>query len=335
MILGIDIGGKHVRGVFLLNDQVVGHTVVVAPACFGERELVYIPALEQIRDALGIALVDHLLVLSTATLSSGFTKGLTLICEAVENIFGNPCLHFLGNDGKFYNKTDALKNPEKVCCTEYWGTITFCSRLTQEKKYVLVDMGTQSTTILPVINGSIPTSIECTPHAAFRDGLLIMMGMIGTHVYSVVSSVQWNGYHMPINDYTPLLMCDLYFYEGILKSEEYILYRELSMDQIHHFLCNLVLVDFLTVDKAKTHELAKQIIEKQEGIISQHVENVCSGFSLDTVIVTGRGEGVVHGALKGWNKKVIYIGDLRPDVANNVPLIGAVYSLHDHLNELR
>jgi (4-(4-[2-(gamma-L-glutamylamino)ethyl]phenoxymethyl)furan-2-yl)methanamine synthase len=188
-VLGFDIGGANTKAVYLheKNGKV---TVKVASQYFpfwkGSEKLSKI--LNDLTVKLGLAKFDALAVTMTAELSDAYQtkrEGVLDILSQVEDSFKEP-LYVLNSDAQLISSREAKERPLMVASANWAATGWLISQ--QLKNAVIVDVGSTSTSIIPIINGKVAAQGK-TDLEKLICGELVYTGSLRTNLTSIVHSV--------------------------------------------------------------------------------------------------------------------------------------------------
>jgi probable H4MPT-linked C1 transfer pathway protein len=179
-ILGLDIGGANLK------------------AATPDRRAVSVPfALwkhpEQLPAALA-ALVAHfpdateLAVTMTGELCDCFEtkrEGVSAIIKAVRFASAARPIHVWSTDGVFLNSEEAKANHMKVAAANWHALATFAGRFVPHGRAILVDVGSTTTDIIPILDG-IPVPEGCTDYDRLFSRELVYTGVRRTPVCALV-----------------------------------------------------------------------------------------------------------------------------------------------------
>jgi (4-(4-[2-(gamma-L-glutamylamino)ethyl]phenoxymethyl)furan-2-yl)methanamine synthase len=191
-ILGLDIGGANLKAAAVKwGEPPTGSPLVPLTA---DKRAVSVPfALWKQPDRLPGALAElvakfpdaeELAVTMTGELCDCFeTKrdGVAAIIKAVRFASAARPIHVWSTDGAFLNSEEAKQNHMKVASANWHALATFAGQYVPEGRAILVDVGSTTTDIIPILDG-IPVPEGKTDYDRLFSGELIYMGVRRTPV---------------------------------------------------------------------------------------------------------------------------------------------------------
>ncbi|AMV29045.1 Hydantoinase/oxoprolinase [Gemmata sp. SH-PL17] len=179
-ILGLDIGGANLK----------------AATADGRAASVPFPLWKQ-PDRLPTALVelvsqfpgtDELAVTMTGELCDCFEAkrdGVHAIIAAVRRASGGHPVRVWSTDGAFLNSEEAKQNHMKVAAANWHALATFAGQYVPEGRAILVDVGTTTTDIIPILDGK-PVPVGKTDYDRLFSGELVYTGVRRTPVCAIL-----------------------------------------------------------------------------------------------------------------------------------------------------
>jgi probable H4MPT-linked C1 transfer pathway protein len=180
-VLGLDIGGANLK------------------AATADRRAVSVPfALWKQPDKLPAALAelvgrfpdaDELAVTMTGELCDCFEtkrQGVDAILRAVANVSRSRPVRVWSTDGVFLATTEARANHLKVAAANWHALATYAGRFAPTGGGMLVDIGSTTTDLIPLRDGS-PAAVGTTDYYRLRWGELVYAGVRRTPVCAIVN----------------------------------------------------------------------------------------------------------------------------------------------------
>ncbi|HEV3237901.1 MAG TPA: hydantoinase/oxoprolinase family protein, partial [Gemmataceae bacterium] len=183
MILGLDIGGANIK--------VANATGQAALTPF---ELWKNPSglTDVLHQVIGsFATPDLLAVTMTGELCDCFEtkrEGVLAILDCVSQTAGSTPILIWRNDGRFVDLATARKDPLPIASANWLALATFAGRFTPQGSSLLIDVGSTTTDIIPIING-IPVPKGRTDAERLETGELLYTGVRRTPVCALLNGM--------------------------------------------------------------------------------------------------------------------------------------------------
>lgn len=197
-IIGLDIGGANLKAVklFVVSNRKF-HVKSTVRDYFpvwiiGKEGLVR--GLEKIREKLSPSKEYTVSTTMTAELSDIFrnkSEGVRFIVKAVEKVFNDAHSRFYVNvEGKLISHLEATRKPLNVAAANWAASAWLISK--KFNNCVFIDIGSTSTTIVPIVDGKISVRGFTDPEKLVY-GELVYLGVLRTNICSIVSEVPYKG----------------------------------------------------------------------------------------------------------------------------------------------
>ena len=152
-VLGWDIGGVNTKAcrVEVEHGQLSLPRGVSAPLEMQRDSAALVPTLRRLAAALGGGPVAHAVTM-TAELSQAFRtkrEGVAFVLDALAEAFPGEQVKIYGIEGRFLDPAEARERPLEVAAANWAATARFVGR--QVADCLLVDIGTTSTDIIPIV----------------------------------------------------------------------------------------------------------------------------------------------------------------------------------------
>lgn len=190
-VLGYDIGGANTKAVFLHieNCEVLNADVEVEyfPIWKDPKKLTSV--LLALKEKLTRGKLDALGVTMTAELSDAYQtkrEGVTQILSCVKNAFSNLPIFVLNTNAELLSPESAQRDPLSVAAANWSATGWLLAQYL--KNVVVVDVGSTSTSIIPIMNGQIKAQGK-TDLDKLISGELVYTGSLRTNVAAIVQSI--------------------------------------------------------------------------------------------------------------------------------------------------
>jgi len=211
IIAGLDIGGAHLKAARSEGGSIVAARQFASPLWKGERHL---------RQALDAAEeiwagADQVAVTMTGELSDVFENrkaGVVQIVKACAERFG-PIVRFWGAPGQLKGAAEAFRAPDAYGSMNFLATAAFVG--IHEPDALLIDMGSTTTDIIPVIGGrAVPEGLSDAVRQ--RTGELVYTGFSRTPVMGIATSAPLGGQRVELAREVLATMADVQRIRGAL-----------------------------------------------------------------------------------------------------------------------
>ena len=295
MIFGIDIGGVNIKitGV----NQVNGDLKVKSKFFRFDKKTEMIEKI--------VSFVPHPdIVVVTQTISacrrffSSAKEGTHYIIDLTEQLFGDRAW-YLGLSYQLYTPTKAKEHYLNVACRNWVATCYLASSyLNLFEEGLVIDCGTNSTDIIPVIN-STPVTLDDNDQGYTRakTGELFWSGLYTTNLHWISNTIALDGEEFLVKPTTKALIFDAYVVLGIISPEETAV--NMSFESCVDRMLDTIAADreLLTLNDAK--KIAQFFVEKQREKTKIAVEKVLSGANkkyktnLKVAAIAGAGKDII------------------------------------------
>jgi probable H4MPT-linked C1 transfer pathway protein len=221
-IVGWDIGGVNTKAARL---DVTGNAPVPPSVCLPyeiQRDPTgLIPTLTEVARLLGSEPADLHAVTMTAELSQAFRtkrEGVAFVLDALEGALPGAGFQVYTVDGRFVRPAEARAHPLAVAAANWTATASFVSR--SVPTCVLIDVGTTTSDLIPIVRGSLAVQGFTDPERLLS-GELVYTGALRTPAEAVTSRVPLWGGSAGISADGFALIGDAHLWLGRLRPEDY------------------------------------------------------------------------------------------------------------------
>jgi hypothetical protein len=196
-IFSLDIGGVNTKAAFLKTKNGILNELRTATEYFpiwkrGKEKLPEV--LQRLKKRLASsATLDSVGVTMTAELSDVYwskKEGVNHILECAVNAFADTQVFVLNTDAELVSVKDAKKKPLEVAAANWAATGWMISK--HLKNCIAIDVGSTTTSIIPIINGKIAAKGK-TDLEKLLNGELVYTGALRTNVATIVKYVPLQG----------------------------------------------------------------------------------------------------------------------------------------------
>jgi probable H4MPT-linked C1 transfer pathway protein len=249
-------------------------------------------------------------VTMTAELSQMFRtkrEGVHFVLDAVSAAFPSATIRVFAANGRFLTVAAAREEPLAVAAANWAATAGIVAQ--RYRNALLIDVGTTTTDIIPVVSGKVAAAGRTDPER-LAAGELVYSGALRTPVEAIVHEVRHNGATVAVSAEGFALIGDVHLWLGSLESEDYTVpapdrrpaAREFAGERIARVIC----ADRDMVDESGVTQIAEFIAARQVRTLAAAIGRVCSRHpSLRTAVVTGLGDFIAAAAARAESLEVV------------------------------
>lgn len=309
-ILGWDIGGVNTK-VALVIDGVV-RAVRSRPYELQRDPRALAPLLRELAaEAGGVAAAVHAVTM-TAELSQMFRtkrEGVVFVLDAVEGAFPSSRIRVFTVDGGFVDPAAARRRPLSAAAANWVATARQVAR--SHPDAVVVDIGTTSTDIIPIVDGVVVAQGLTDPDR-LASGELIYTGALRTPVEAIVREVPYGSGMAGVSAEGFALAGDAYVWRGDLTPQDYTCPTPDGRSSTREFagerLARVVCADRDLLDEQGIAAIADAIAHAQIARVAGGIARVRARHtSLRTAVVTGLGAFIAAAAARSAGLDVIFL----------------------------
>lgn len=276
--LGLDIGGANSKAAYGVTQKGAIKEIKVAVEYFPvwKEPAKLTEALLKLKASLSQDKLDCVGVTMTAELSDAYQtkrEGVNHILDCVERAFTGLPIYVLNVDNNLELPSVSREAPFKVAAANWAATGWLVSQYFENG--VVVDIGSTSTSIIPVINGKVSAQGK-TDLEKLICGELVYTGSLRTNVAAIVHEIPIKGGVASVSSELFALSGDMHLVMGHITEEQYISEtadcRGTSRREALARLARVVCADTEMLTEPEIVAIAKHIYEKQ-------VQQVANGLS--------------------------------------------------------
>ena len=302
MILGVDIGQTNIKITNLILDEPPKvRSVSFSFSTIGgmiEKLVFFAPH------------PDIVVITQTICASRYFfpsrKEGTYYIIDLTEKLFGEK-VRYPSLSYRLYSPEEAKKHYLDVSCRNWAATCYLASYLDLFEEGLVIDCGTISTDIIPVLN-STPVTLDDNDHiyTRLKTGELFWSGLYFTHLHWISNTIFLDGEKFRINPFTRTMIFDAYVVLGIISPRDIMTkFSDLDDKNLISFescvdrMLDTIAADreLLTVNDAK--KIAQFFVEKQREKTKIAIEKVLSDANrkyktnLKVAAIAGAGKDII------------------------------------------
>jgi probable H4MPT-linked C1 transfer pathway protein len=322
-VLGYDIGGANVKAVFISKENGKLHEVKVASKYFPiwKKPQKLRQTLCSLKKDLDVKKVDGLGLTMTAELSDAYQtkrEGVKHILSCVEDAFPGMPIYVLNNSAELLSISTALEEPLSVAAANWCATGWLVAQ--HLKDCVIVDVGSTSTSIIPVLNGVVVASGK-TDLEKLLYGELVYSGSLRTNVAAIVQKIPIRGGIASVSSELFALSADVHLVLGNINEREYTSEtadgRKKSVYEALARLSRVVCADTEILAEEEIRQMAKYIHKSQVLEVAKSLSRVYKRVDSKNrknvpIVVTGLGRNFIarKAAEKIGANRIIDLGSL-------------------------
>ncbi len=325
MILGWDIGGVNTKVARLTAS---GELAVRSRPFELQREPeALVLVLIALAGEVGAAAADEFTcaVTMTAELSQMFRtkrEGVGFVLDAVSAAFPNADIRVFTTSGQFLPVNAARREPIAVAAANWAATA--CLVAQHYRTALLIDVGTTTTDIIPIVDGNVMALGKTDPDR-LASGELLFTGALRTPVEAIVRDVPYRDGLASVSAEAFALIGDVHLWRGRLAPDDYTVptpdgravTRAFAGERIARVIC----ADGELLGESEISRIAGSVAVEQIAAIARAIQRVRSRHpSVVTAVVTGLGEFIARDAARAAGLDVVSLADdLGVDAARYAP----------------
>jgi probable H4MPT-linked C1 transfer pathway protein len=335
-ILGWDIGGVNTKGARVDGVGTAPLRTLSLPYELQREPTALASVLRSAAGQLGETAGDRHAVTMTAELSQAFRskrEGVSFVLDALESVFPVDCLHVYTVPGKFVSTQEARLRGLEVAASNWSATASWVAR--HRPTCVLVDIGTSTTDLIPVVDGRVAATGSTDPERLLAREL-IYTGAVRTPVEAVVRQVPLWGGTAGVSAEGFALIGDVHLWLGNLKQEDYTCptpdRRPVSRDYAGERLARVVCGDREMLDDTTIDGIALAVARAQrDEIVGGLIELRRRHQQIDTALVAGIGEFIGAEAAACAGLDVAFLSQQVGSAAVTAPAAAVAWLLQESL----
>jgi probable H4MPT-linked C1 transfer pathway protein len=332
-VLGWDIGGVNTK-VARLSPTADGPVLRSASLAYPIKDDPpgLADTLKRAASSVGWEMGDRHAVTMTAELSQAFhtkREGVEFILDALEATFPGCELHVYTVEGSFVSTTEARKAPLLVSAANWAATASLVAR--SIPTCVLMDIGSTSTDLIPVVSGEVVAEGRTDPERLLT-GELVYTGALRTPAEAIASHVPlWSGDAGVAADGFALIG-DAHLWLGRLEPEDYTCRapdgQVPSRDSAAERLARVVCGDREMLDDESIDRIARSLASAQVGSVVAALRRVLAPWpSIRLAVVAGLGHFIAAEAARSLNLDVLALADRLGASARTAPAAAVAWLL--------
>lgn len=325
-ILGLDIGGANIKLSLVEYEK---------RAIKAKNYSVYFPIwkkryelprkLQQIYKMKIKREVHAIGVTTTAELSDAYStkrEGIEHILGSVERAFSLAPIYVLDVNGKLRGIAEAIEDPLQIGSANWVATAYVLSK--KLPSCILIDIGSTTTDIIPIVNGSIKAKGK-TDLDRLISGELVYTGALRSNVATIVRRIPIRGSLASISSEYFSNTGDVNLILGKIKKKDYTCEtpdgRGKTVEEAMARLARVICADLEMLSHEEIRKIAGYIYEEQVWLVANSLSRVRKPYRQFPVVITGLGKFIARDAAQKLGiEKIIDLDEiLGLELANAAP----------------
>jgi (4-(4-[2-(gamma-L-glutamylamino)ethyl]phenoxymethyl)furan-2-yl)methanamine synthase len=300
-VLGYDIGGANTKAILVnvKNGVLLKTEVAVEYFPIWKQPEKLTAVLLALKDQLGVGKLDGVGVTMTAELSDAYQtkrEGVHHILDCVKTAFPEVPIYVLNTNAKLESLDLAQQEPLRVAAANWAATGWLVAQ--HLKNCVVVDVGSTSTSIIPIINGKV-TALGKTDLDKLICGELVYTGSLRTNVAAIVQSIPIRNGIAGVSSELFALSADVHLALGNITEKEYTSEtadgRGKNLSEALARLARVICADVEMLTSQEIINIAQYIADKQlrqieNGLTKVYTHAKSFSSAKIPVVVTGLGK---------------------------------------------
>lgn len=245
---------------------------------------------------------DALAITMTGELVDGYPskkEGVAAIAAAaVKTANGRPC-HFWQTGGEFLNAEQATEFTRLVAAANWHALATFCGRVAPQGEALLIDVGSTTTDIIPLVNGR-PTAEGMTDPERLLAGELVYSGATRTPLCALGPSLNVANQTWPIAAEFFATTRDVYLILGnepqAPDDRDTADNRPATIACARSRLARMLCAD--PDELTNLNDFAQALANRQRNLIETAIQTVRGRLSnCQTILISGSGAHIAHAVI--------------------------------------
>jgi probable H4MPT-linked C1 transfer pathway protein len=259
-------------------------------------------------------------VTMTAELSQMFRtkrEGVAFVLDAIAMAFPRADIRVFSVQGRFLALDEARRQPLAVAAANWAAT----ARLVAERHgdALLVDIGTTTTDIIPLVNGGVRATGWTDPDR-LASGELVYTGAVRTPIEAIVADVPYRSGSATVSAEGFALIGDVHVWRGDLGASDYTTpapdgrpaTREFAGERLARVIC----ADRETIDESGVSRIADAVAAAQVAHIAAAIQRVAVRHpSVRTVVTAGLGSFIGERAARSAGMHIVALSSELGDAA--------------------
>jgi (4-(4-[2-(gamma-L-glutamylamino)ethyl]phenoxymethyl)furan-2-yl)methanamine synthase len=337
-ILGWDIGGVNTKVARLRpGDEGLILRTVSLPYEVQREPGALVPMLLAAAREVGGEPSDIHAVTMTAELSQAFRtkrEGVGFVLDALQAAFPGSAVQVYTVDGRFVVPHEAREWPLSVGASNWAATANWVARTIPT--CVLIDIGTTSADLIPVIDGQVAAVGQTDPERLLS-GELVYSGALRTPAEAIVQQVPLWGGQAGVSADGFALIGDAHLWRGNLSSDDYTCRAPDGRPATKVFagerLARMVCADRDMLDDSAIDGIATALADAQVRTLVQALDRLRARWpAIAVAVVTGLGDFIAADAARAAGLATFSLADQLGPASRTAPAAAVAWLLSESLH---
>jgi (4-(4-[2-(gamma-L-glutamylamino)ethyl]phenoxymethyl)furan-2-yl)methanamine synthase len=279
-------------------------------------------------------------VTMTAELSQAFRtkrEGVSFVLDALEAAFPGSALYVYSVDGRFVGPQEARGRPLSVGASNWAATANWVAR--RIPTCVLIDIGTTSTDLIPIVEGRV-AAVGHTDPERLLSGELVYSGALRTPAEAVARLLPLWGGEAGVSADGFALIGDAHLWRGHLSSDDYTCRAPDGRPATRVFagerLARMVCADREMLDDSAIDSIATALADAQMRTVAQALERLRARWpAIAVAVVTGLGDFIAAHAARAAGLAVVSLAEQLGPASRTAPAAAVAWLLSEWLDSSR
>lgn len=336
-IVGWDIGGANTKAARLgpPPESPVSRCVCLPYEIQSEPEALA-SVLTSVARRVGAKTGDRHAVTMTAELSQAFRtkrEGVAFVLHALERAFPPERLHVYTVAGRFVSPQEARSEAYAVAASNWAATAHWVAQ--SVPTCILIDIGTTSTDLIPILNGKVVAQGHTDPERLLT-GELVYTGALRTPIEAIARRVPLWGGNAGVSADGFALIGDAHLWLRRLGSEDYTCRapdgRPPTREYAGERLARTVCADREMLEDSAIDEIAAALARAQVQTIIEALEAIRERWpEITTAVVTGLGDFIAADAAQAAGLRALPLAHRWGKAARTAPAAAVAWLLRQSL----
>jgi len=336
-VLGWDIGGVNTK-VARLEAAPDGPVIrsVCLPFELKQDTAGLAPTLTEAARLVGATSTDLHAVTMTAELSQAFRtkrEGVGFVLDALEAAFPRGRLQVYTVEERFVTPSEARALPLSVGAANWAATAALVAR--SVPTCVLIDVGTTSADLIPIVNGQVVVQGHTDPERLLS-GELVYTGALRTPAEAVTGRVPLWGGSAAVSAEGFALIGDAHLWLGRLRPEDYTCRTPDGRPPTREFagerLARTVCADREMLDDAAVDAIAGALADAQVRAVAEALGRILERWpAVASAVVAGLGDFIAAEAAETMGLDIVRLADRLGPSARTAPAAAVAWLLWDRM----
>lgn len=244
-------------------------------------------------------------------------EGVQSIVAAAQQAAGQKQLRVYLVDGRLVQPQEAIANPLLAAASNWHALASFAARYVDESPALLIDLGTTTCDIIPIIDGK-PATLGLTDPERLAAGELVYTGVERTPLFALLDSLRLSDKAVPTVPELFATTADAYVLLGDLPEDQHNTdtadSRPRTKRHAHARIARSICADASMMSLSEATQAAKLVGQTQQDQISRAIQQVVERLDKPPaeIVMSGRGEFLIKKALAAlpWQARGLSLSKL-------------------------